>query len=237
MQPVDTLIAQTSALTDSPKSQPHPLPPALANWRDRTQAGDYFDQIQPVEVGYLVWSNFPITVYIEPISPADPLGSFQATRSQVWLDAILQAISEWHQYLPLQRVEQPQGADITILRSTPPLRFEARSGQLLPRARAAETRFELYTKPVAGTTETPAILAHRCTIQLRPDQAAGSILATARHELGHAIGIWGHSPLETDALYFAQVRHPPPISPRDINTLKRIYEQPTRLGWSLRDLP
>jgi predicted Zn-dependent protease len=32
-------------------------------------------------------------------------------------------------------------------------------------------------------------------------------------------------------MYFSQVREPPPISARDINTLKRIYQQPTRLGW------
>jgi predicted Zn-dependent protease len=31
--------------------------------------------------------------------------------------------------------------------------------------------------------------------------------------------------------YFSQVRNPPPISPRDVNTLKRIYQQPTSLGW------
>jgi predicted Zn-dependent protease len=237
VQPVDTLIAQDFASTELPKPQPHPLPLTLAKWRDLNQAGDYFDQIQPVEVGYLVWSKFPITVYVEPISPTDPPGSFHAKRSQVWLDAVLQSMTEWNQYLPLQRIEQQPHADITILRSTPPLRIDRRSGQLLSRARAAETRFELYTQWVAGATGMQAILAHRFTIQLRPDQAAQSTLATARHELGHALGVWGHSPLETDALYFAQVRHPPLISPRDINTLKRIYQQPTRLGWLLRDLP
>ena len=36
---------------------------------------------------------------------------------------------------------------------------------------------------------------------------------------------------ETDVLYFSQVRNPPAISARDVNTLKRVYEQPTRLGW------
>jgi predicted Zn-dependent protease len=71
------------------------------------------------------------------------------------------------------------------------------------------------------------------TIQLSPDQSDRYTLATARHELGHALGIWGHSPLETDAMYFSQVRDSPEISIRDVNTLKHIYEQPTRLGWPL----
>ncbi|MDY6806095.1 MAG: peptidase, partial [Cyanobacteriota bacterium] len=42
---------------------------------------------------------------------------------------------------------------------------------------------------------------------------------------------WGHSEEERDVMYYSQVGSPPPISARDINTLKRIYQQPTRLGW------
>jgi hypothetical protein len=34
-------------------------------------------------------------------------------------------------------------------------------------------------------------------------------------------------------MYFAQVRTPPVISARDINTLKRVYQQPTQLGWPI----
>jgi predicted Zn-dependent protease len=43
--------------------------------------------------------------------------------------------------------------------------------------------------------------------------------------------MWGHSQLQADALYFSQVRHPPLISVRDVNTLKKVYEQSTSLGW------
>ena len=96
------------------------------------------------------------------------------------------------------------------------------------RARSAETRYEFYVRHEANSG---AVLSHRFTILLSPNQVGPYIKAAARHELGHALGIWGHSPLETDTLYFSQVRNPPPISSRDLNTLKRIYEQPTRLGW------
>lgn len=219
-----------------PALQPHPLPATLSHLQDPARSGDYFDQIKPVSVGYLVWSQFPVRVYVQPLQPEERNGSFSAQRSQLWIDAVLQAVQEWSQYLPLQLVEQPQGADITIVRSAPPLRLEPDSSSdpqrprlTIGRARAAETRFDLYTKQQGSDT----ILSHRFTIYLRPDQAAQYTLATARHELGHAMGIWGHSPHETDALYFSQVRQPPQISPRDINTLKRIYEQPTRLGWKL----
>ena len=69
------------------------------------------------------------------------------------------------------------------------------------------------------------------TIEISPGLSQLAILAATRHELGHALGIWGHSLHQNDALYFSQVSDFPPISPRDINTLKKIYQQPTQIGW------
>jgi hypothetical protein len=37
-------------------------------------------------------------------------------------------------------------------------------------------------------------------------------------------------------MYFAQTRDIPPISSRDINTLKKVYQQPTQLGWQMDKL-
>lgn len=222
------LLAQTASVPNpSPVLKAHPLPLALARWNKADQ-GDYFDQIAPTEVGYLVWSQFPIRIYIEPTAPST-IHSFEATKQREWVEAAVQAVQEWNVYLPLTIVDTPEGADITVWRSTPTLRISGSSDKPQLRARTAETRYEIFlqTRP-----DQPSVLYHRFSILLRPNQAATYLLATARHELGHALGIWGHSSQKTDTLYFSQVRQPPPISPRDINTLKRIYEQPTQLGWS-----
>ncbi|MDZ8052323.1 MAG: peptidase [Aulosira sp. ZfuVER01] len=210
----DLIVSLPTSSSLSPK--PHPLPPKLAKWQDNTNSGDYFAQITPTQVGYLVWSQFPIRVYV-----AKPT-AINSQQAQAWVDSVLQAVQEWNVYLPLLVVDKPEVADISILRKAPPLQISPTDK--IPRARSALTTYELYTNN--------KVLLHRFSILLSPSQTGNYVMAAARHELGHALGIWGHSPLQTDALYFSQVRQPPPISVRDVNTLKRVYEQPTSLGWS-----
>lgn len=189
-----------------PAARVHPLPAILAQWNDRS--GDYFDQVKKTAPDYLIWSRFPVKVYVQP---AD-------ARSQNWVNLMMQAIEEWKQYFPLELVDRQTEADISIDRSSIPLRFPPTE-----RVRFADTRFELF--------EQNGILRHRMTIRIQPNRPDLSLLAAARHEIGHALGIWGHSPLESDVMFFSQVRTPPKISVRDVNTLKRVYEQPTELGW------
>ncbi len=197
----------------------HPLPATLEKWQDKTNSGDYFDQIKSTKVGYLIWSTFPVKVKV-----ATPTG-INEKQSQVWVNSVLQAIQEWSIYLPLQVVQKSDIADITIIRKPPPLQVEP-NGKIL-RARSALTTYNLYTKN--------DILYHSFTILLSPSQTGDYVLSAARHELGHALGIWGHSLLQTDTMYFSQVRKPPFISLRDMNTLKKVYQQSTSLGWSVMD--
>jgi predicted Zn-dependent protease len=209
-----------------PATQVHPLPPTLERWQDRSTSGDYFSEIKPSKIGYLIWSEFPIAVYVQ--RPGMPVwASASARRFQQWVDAVLPAIQEWNPYLPMVVVDRPEEADIAIWRSHPPLQITPDG----PYARAALVSYEIYQK--RSSDRPVGILSHKYTMFISPDLSLPYIQAAARHELGHALGIWGHSRVETDALYFTQVRNPPAISPRDINTLKRIYQQPTQLGWPI----
>jgi len=222
------LVATGQPAPDSqlPELQVHPLPPMLAAWNEAVAqpAGDYFDAVQPTELGYLVWSELPVQVYIQAAE--------SDARSQAWYAAVNQAMQDWTAYLPMRLITDPETADIKILRAAPPmqpLKPSADSPLGLSRIRAAETRYQFFKRQRANSTE----LIQRFTTYLSPNQTADYTQATARHELGHALGIWGHSPLQTDALYFSQVSRPTSISARDIRTLKRIYQQPTRLGWAI----
>ena len=228
---VQPLNAQSSDLEKSlPPLQLHPLPLTLVEWQDPQDSGDYFDRISLSPVGYLIWSKFPVKFYLDrPTHLNDPAASTHRFRQ--WVDAVIEAITEWQDYLPLVEVKDPQLADIVIERTEPPLdaSFDPETGQLkIPRARSAQTSYDFYL-----TQDEPPILRHRIIIKISPGLSKLSVLSASRHELGHGLGIWGHSDQETDALYFSQVRDLPSISVRDVNTLKKIYQQPTRLGWKL----
>ena len=212
-----------------PTLQPHPLPFSLAQWEDIDRQGDYFNLIETTPVGYLVWSQFPIDVYVEQPTLQD--NSAEGIRFQQWVKAVKDAISQWNVYLPLQEINELELADIVIIRSSVEreVRLNPDTGLYdIPQAITAQTNYEFYVR------EESQVLAHKMTIKISPDLGEGATLAAARHELGHGLGIWGHSDLESDALYFSQVRDTPTISARDVNTLKKIYQQPTRLGWKLR---
>ncbi len=212
-----------------PSPKVHPLPLSLAKWQRSEGIGDYFSQVKPTDVGYLIWSQFPVQISIEPFNLEEGEGSRK--RYERWKKAIVAAIEEWNEYLPLEQVTGEGFADIMIKYAQPPWNptFNPETGKFeIPRSRSAETSYKFYL-----SEDSPPILRHRMKVLVSPGMAYETTLSAIRHELGHALGIWGHSPLETDALYFSQVRDPLPVSQRDVNTLKKVYQQATSLGWKL----
>ena len=185
-----------------PLAKVHPLPISLAQWENKNNQEDYFTQIKPTPIGYLIWSKFPIKIYLEKPSESSD-NSASNLRQQQWLEAVRKAIAEWNIYLPLQEIENLELADIIMARSTPEreVKLNPATGLYdIPRAITAQTSYQFYW-------QDNNILSHRMTIKVSPHLSQQAILAATRHELGHALGIWGHSPLETDALYFS-----PPVA-------------------------
>ncbi|MGL5835007.1 MAG: peptidase [Waterburya sp.] len=220
------VFSQPSDHDNLPPPKVHTLPQSLALWEQNNQ-GDYFDQIETTPLGYLVWSQFPLKIYVDSVIPENTAAN---QRFQQWTATARKAIAEWNVYLPLQEVKTKDTADILILRSTPArkVKLNPETGLYdIPRVVAAQTNYKFYLTP------KPEEISFRMTMEVSPDFTGASLLGTIRHELGHALGIWGHSPKPDDALYFSQVSDPPSISPRDINTLKKIYQQHTRLGWKI----
>lgn len=222
-------LSQPNLDADLPALQAHPLPEFLAKQSDSNNGGDYFSQIKSTPLGYLIWTRFPVKVYIEHSVTSNKDAASQ--RFQIWRTIVQQAIAQWQEYFPLEETANRSQADIIVLRSQPEreVKLDPQTGLFdIPRAIAAQTNYKFYL------TEAPVKIAQKMTIDVSPNFTGTSLLATVRHELGHALGIWGHSPEPSDALYFSQVSDPPGISQRDLNTLRKIYQQPTRLGWKVK---
>ena len=173
-------------------------------------ADDYRDHIQTTVAGWPRLSHW--CVWIEP-------GASQRR----WQPAIEAALSHWQGVLPVERVMDPDQAQVLVLHRRPPLL--QRDG----RQRASHGRTTLTARYVnrAGQWRLePSLL-----VMVDLTQRQAGIQATALHEFGHAFGIWGHSPAPGDAMAAAPGTNPVlQLSPRDLATLNWLYMQPTTYG-------
>lgn len=181
---------------------PSPLAPGGAD--------DYRDQIQTTVAGWPRLASW--CVWIEP-----------GARERRWQPAIEAALSHWQGVLPIERVMDPDQAQVLVLHRRPPLAL--RDG----RQRASHGRTNLTVRYVnrAGTWRLePSLL-----VMVTSTQRQAGIQATALHEFGHAFGLWGHSPDPGDVMAAAPGAKPLlRLSPRDLATLNWLYRQPTPYG-------
>jgi len=189
--------------------------PALARLLQPSQqapveADDYRDQIQTTVAGWPRLSHW--CVWIEP-----------GAKERRWQPAIEAALGHWQGVLPIERVTDPDQAQVLLLHRRPPLL--QRDG----RRRASHGRTTLTASYVnrAGTWR----LEPHLLVMVASTQRQAGIQATALHELGHAFGLWGHSPDQGDVMAAAPGAKPVlQLSPRDLATLKWLYQQPTPYG-------
>ncbi|MCP9772946.1 matrixin family metalloprotease [Synechococcus sp. Tobar12-5m-g] len=181
-------------------------------------SGDYRQVLEPSAAGWPVLPQW--CVWVEPVSLEGPAARFQL----LWLQAVEAALGQWQDHLPLKRVEDPQRAQVLVRRQRPP-RLQQAAGQ----ARASHGRASLSLQD----TERLGVwrLEPRVEVLISPEQRRAAIEATALHELGHAFGLWGHSPDPADVM--AAVPGAEPVlrlSPRDLATLRWLYSKPSPFG-------
>ena len=223
-----SLMSGAEGQADEHVSEPaivSPRSPILPDWQAPEAIEDYREQIQKAPFGYLRWQQFPVRVAIEPVIESP--GSAAAERDQRWVAAVRGAIADWQPYVPLVEVTigsvtigatSEDGWDIYVSRSRPPLQ-RSKDGTILP-ARLADTRYEILS-PSSGIGDS---VKFRFRIRMGNQQGEAGLRATARHELGHALGLWGHSTNPQDVMYPAQMGDYPPISDRDLKTLQWLYQ-------------
>ncbi len=188
---------------------------------------DYFEQITLFSGGRITrFTEMPIRVHISPTLKALP-----------YLSEIRYAMRTWETAtdgkIRFQETETPEQADIQINPT-----YSGRLGFLDTRLGSANlTRHSQGKSTVSGThTQTESNNASQAidftvevVLVLEGDGTIGELTqeemrTVCLHEFAHAIGLWGHSPDDTDVCHAtATTQHP---TPRDVRTLLKLYDTP-----------
>jgi len=132
--------------------------------------------------------------------------------------------------LPITRVMSPAQAHIQIFQRRPPRR---RIGSTW-RASNGRSRLQVVEVQRRGQWR----LEPHVDVLVSPELRASVIEATAVHELGHAFGIWGHSPQPDDVMAVHQNQTPVlNLSKRDKVTLNWLYQKATNFGQLIQSSP
>ena len=176
-----------------------------------SSADDYFDHITTFSDGKITrFTQMPIRVHIAPM----PMG---VEGIETYLESFRYAMREWEAAadggIQFQEVASTDDADIRV-------RWQ-RSG-LTRIIDTALGRTEL-TRLSKTDFEVDVVLS------LRESGSAGllseeKMRTVCLHELGHAIGLWGHSPNSASVLFFAATAQRP--TNRDRTTLLKVYAVP-----------
>ncbi len=189
------------------------LPPPLQPSAYVESAGDYYQRVAIGSAEHL-WKKFPVTFF---------LGSAQLMD---WQRGAREAFDIWKKIFPLRLVANPDQADIRMgWEIAPQGSYEA----------GEETDRVLYRHEGGALNgRRVAIIAVDTTRHWSREEMRAIVL----HELGHALGIKGHSDSKKDIMYWKmqerrhEVRLPYPViwktlvkepSQRDLNTLIRLY--------------
>ena len=174
-------------------------------------ADDYFSRITAASNGRLTrFDHSPITLYVGSIPVSEGL-------KIEYQHALEESLSLWEEAsegkMKFKRVDSPNDVDIK-LKWTYKLMRPNRSRQI---GEANLVRME------AGKFHVEIVIFLRDFITMKLLDCA-TIKAAILHELGHALGLWGHSPNPRDVMFYSATATKP--TECDVATLRKLYATP-----------
>jgi len=214
---IEDAIAEYTDYLHLTKNPDPPIESIVKNYEQNHAKGlhssDYADFASNASEGRkLIWPQnlIPIPVYIQSTSAPQ----------MVFLPYIEECFGEWesatHGRVRFREVNNPQDANIRIVLKTGPL--------VDPSHDVAHTQYDVNFDSVQALQHMHMLITVNTgddATELSPNDRAMQVHRLVLHELGHAIGIWGHSLDPADIMY----THPivSRLSNRDILTIQKLY--------------
>lgn len=186
---------------------------------------DYFDSIQKESAARWPKTLLPLKVYIEP---GDQVHNYRDTYRQ----SIITAFNDWtkaaNDRLSWRLVNRKSDASIICTwvskKEELPLHKQREQGVTDYATVTLSKTDERWLQKVVITICTSNIFSTRA---LKTDD----VFNVARHEVGHALGLTGHSSSKGDVMYPTMSQKLMPISMRDAGTINHLYAYYTTTPW------
>jgi predicted Zn-dependent protease len=211
--PSPTFTPDTSIITNTPISFATPVrataDPALFGDTYWYGIGDGYtlETFKRSGERYLRFYDFPVTVFVKGAG-LDP----------IWEQAVQNAIEQVAPVVPMERVPTEGEATLVIF-IMEPSEYERWSG--CPQNQTAGCAFILDVGDFGGGDTY-----HRIIGDVYLNTAASNPIGTLLHEVLHALGLMVHSPEQGDIMYPVETDRTT-LSQRDLNTLRRLYANPS----------
>jgi hypothetical protein len=180
-------------------------------------------------------TRFPLRVYVQPpVIDAALQDQFDASKEpNAFTEAAWRALESWQTALggvvSFRRVRSDQDAALRILLfgqvgPAPEDGVQVLGTTAMGDACQVKSR-SMWADRVEASFEVPEIRIYVADDHglLPADQVERNVL----HEIGHALGMHGHSPIPADLMYeVARDRRVDRLSPEDINSFKTLYRLP-----------
>lgn len=203
--------------------------------QSRQVGGDYFADVMKATKGKVFrFKTMPIPVYISPY------------QERGFTEACIGGFEDWEERtghsVRFIQVDNPDEARIRVIWSHlgiksdgkgcalgahTTLKWKSRPSGSLAVMNMGLVPVPLYVPKVGPKYVVPpqVIEVNLSLILSRDHEVRFHLLKNiVAHELGHALGLLGHSPNPTDLMYSLTDEHSR-LSPRDIATVRRVYEQ------------
>ena len=184
----------------------------------KAQQVGYFDRVAIVSDGRLTrFTKMPITVYVESLQP----------EYAGYNDDLIYSLKEWQLQssglISFEIIKASDGADV-LVSWVAKLEASYNENPLGMSQLHRVDRDKFYV-------EMQICLRDPITAKPIPSDRMKVVLL---HELGHAIGLWGHSNNKDDAMYFASnVLHP---TINDLITLKTLYSHENNYPFHIQSI-